>query len=77
MGSVNTPKTQVSAKQMEHAAKRFPYNTPVNEEAYLFPTFIFESHFPLASAAECVPGGPISGVQHTGSGVMGRQFAAN
>jgi asparagine synthase (glutamine-hydrolysing) len=50
-------KTQVSARQMEHAAKRFPYNTPLSEEAYLFRR-IFESHFPLASAAECVPGGP-------------------
>jgi len=50
-------KTQVSAKQMEHAAKRFPYNTPINEEAYLFRR-MFENHFPLASAAECVPGGP-------------------
>jgi asparagine synthase (glutamine-hydrolysing) len=49
--------TQVSAKQMSHAAKRFPYNTPATEEAYLFRR-LFENHFPLASAAECVPGGP-------------------
>lgn len=50
-------KSQVSAQQMAHAAKRFPYNTPITEEAYLFRR-IFEHHFPLASAAECVPGGP-------------------
>jgi len=50
-------KTQVSAQQMAHAATRFPYNTPITEEAYLFRR-IFEHHFPLASAAECVPGGP-------------------
>ena len=50
-------KTQVSAKQLTHAAKRFPYNTPDTEEAYLFRR-LFENHFPLASAAECVPGGP-------------------
>lgn len=50
-------KTQVSSKQMAHAAKRFPFNTPPTEEAYLFRR-LFESHFPLASAAECVPGGP-------------------
>jgi asparagine synthase (glutamine-hydrolysing) len=50
-------KTQVSAQQMAHAGKRFPYNTPINEEAYLFRR-MFENHFPLASAAECVPGGP-------------------
>ncbi len=50
-------KAQVSAKQMAHAAKRFPFNTPVSEEAYLFRS-LFDSHFPLPSAAECVPGGP-------------------
>jgi len=50
-------KTQISAGQMAQAAKRFPYNTPATEEAYLFRR-IFESHYPLASAAECVPGGP-------------------
>ena len=50
-------KTQVSEKQLAHAAKRFPYNTPATQEAYLFRR-LFENHFPLASAAECVPGGP-------------------
>jgi len=50
-------KTEVSARQMAQAAKRFPFNTPATEEAYLFRR-IFESHYPLASAAECVPGGP-------------------
>jgi len=50
-------RSQVSAQQMAHAAKRFPYNTPITEEAYLFRR-IFEQHFPLASSAECVPGGP-------------------
>ena len=50
-------KTQVSAKQLAQAAKRFPFNTPASEEAYFFRR-LFENHFPLASAAECVPGGP-------------------
>jgi asparagine synthase (glutamine-hydrolysing) len=50
-------KTQVSQQQLKHAASRFPFNTPGTEEAYLFRT-MFEAHFPLASAAECVPGGP-------------------
>jgi len=50
-------KSQVSAKQMEHAATRYPFNTPSTEEAYLFRR-MFEGHFPMASAAECVPGGP-------------------
>lgn len=49
--------TQVSDQQMAHAARRFPFNTPPTQEAYLFRR-IFESHYPLASAAECVPGGP-------------------
>jgi len=50
-------KTQVSDKQMAHAARRFPFNTPATEEAYLFRR-LFEKHYPLASAAECIPGGP-------------------
>jgi asparagine synthase (glutamine-hydrolysing) len=49
--------TQVSDGQMAHAALRFPFNTPPTPEAYLFRR-IFESHYPLASSAECVPGGP-------------------
>ncbi|NIP19434.1 MAG: asparagine synthase B [Xanthomonadales bacterium] len=48
---------QVSDKQMAHAAQRFPLNTPDTKEAYYFRR-LFESHFPLRSAAECVPGGP-------------------
>ncbi len=50
-------KTQVSQEQLKHASSRFPFNTPATEEAYLFRT-LFEKHFPLASAAECIPGGP-------------------
>ena len=50
-------KTQVNDKQMAQAAKRFPFNPPASKEAYLFRR-MFEKHFPLASAAECVPGGP-------------------
>lgn len=48
---------QVSEKQMSHAAQRFPVNTPQSREAYYFRR-LFESHFPLRSAADCVPGGP-------------------
>jgi asparagine synthase (glutamine-hydrolysing) len=47
---------QVSDKQMAHAAQRFPLNTPESREAYFFRR-IFESHFPLKSAVETVPGG--------------------
>jgi len=48
---------QVSDAEMSRAAGRFPFNTPVSKEAYYFRS-IFEQHFPLASAAQTVPGGP-------------------
>jgi len=47
----------VSDAEMARAAGRFPFNTPVSKEAYWFRS-IFEQHFPLASAAQTVPGGP-------------------
>jgi asparagine synthase (glutamine-hydrolysing) len=42
--------------EMTKAASRFPYNTPDSKEGYHYRT-LFEEHFPLASAAACVPGG--------------------
>jgi asparagine synthase (glutamine-hydrolysing) len=48
---------QVSDAEMSRAVGRFPFNTPVSKEAYYFRS-IFEQHFPLASAAQTVPGGP-------------------
>ena len=47
---------QVSDQQLASAAFKFPVNTPDTKEAYFY-RCIFEEHFPLASAAECVPGG--------------------
>ncbi|WDE09773.1 asparagine synthase B [Thalassomonas haliotis] len=47
---------QVSDQQMESAAFKFPVNTPDTKEAYFYRT-IFEEHFPVPSAADCVPGG--------------------
>ena len=47
----------VSDAQMARAAGRFPHNPPGSKEAYWFRT-LFERHFPLASAAQTVPGGP-------------------
>ncbi|WOH38688.1 asparagine synthase B [Thalassotalea fonticola] len=47
---------QVSDQQLANAEFKFPHNTPDTKEAYFYRT-IFEEHFPLASAAECVPGG--------------------
>jgi asparagine synthase (glutamine-hydrolysing) len=47
----------VSDAEMVRAAGRFPHNTPASKEAYWFRS-VFEQHFPLASAAQTVPGGP-------------------
>jgi asparagine synthase (glutamine-hydrolysing) len=48
--------TEVSDQMMEAAAYRFPINTPLTKEAYYYRS-IFEEHFPLESAALCVPYG--------------------
>lgn len=47
---------QVSDQQLANAAHRFPHNPPATKEAYWY-RCMFEEHFPLPSAAECVPGG--------------------
>lgn len=47
---------RVSDDELARAAERFPINPPDTKEGYLYRT-IFEEHFPLPSAAECVPGG--------------------
>ena len=47
----------VSDAEMARVAGRFPFNTPASKEAYWFRS-VFEQHFPLASAAQTVPGGP-------------------
>jgi asparagine synthase (glutamine-hydrolysing) len=47
----------VNDQQMTRAESRFPFNTPASKEAYLFRS-LFERLFPLASAAQTVPGGP-------------------
>ncbi len=47
----------VSDEQMARAGGRFPVNTPASREAYYFRS-LFEKLFPLASAAQTVPGGP-------------------
>jgi asparagine synthase (glutamine-hydrolysing) len=48
---------QVSDAEMARAAGRFPFNTPASKEGHWFRS-VFEQHFPLASAAQTVPGGP-------------------
>jgi len=47
----------ITDEQFKRAESRFPFNTPVSKEAYLFRSH-FERMFPLASAARTVPGGP-------------------
>ena len=44
----------VTDEQMEHAAERFPINTPKNKEEYYYRS-IFAEHFPSDSAARSVP----------------------
>eukprot|EP01114_Cavostelium_apophysatum_P004764 TRINITY_DN1511_c0_g2_i2.p1 TRINITY_DN1511_c0_g2~~TRINITY_DN1511_c0_g2_i2.p1 ORF type:complete len:313 (+),score=106.04 TRINITY_DN1511_c0_g2_i2:941-1879(+) len=48
---------EVSDEQLRMAASRFPYNTPVTKEAYLYRS-IFNGLFPQSDAAKTVPGGP-------------------
>ncbi len=45
---------RVTDEQMEHAAERFPINTPLNKEEYYYRS-IFAEHFPSESAAKSVP----------------------
>ena len=44
----------VTDEQMDHAAERFPINTPMCKEEYYYRS-IFEEHFPSESAARSVP----------------------
>lgn len=44
----------VTDEQMEHAAERFPINTPLCKEEYYYRS-IFEEHFPSENAARSVP----------------------
>ena len=48
--------SQVTDQQLENAEFKYPINTPDTKEAYYYRS-IFAEHFPLDSAAECVPHG--------------------
>jgi asparagine synthase (glutamine-hydrolysing) len=48
---------EVSDQQLKNANFRFPINTPLTKEAYMFRS-IFTEYFPTNDAARCVPGGP-------------------
>lgn len=48
---------QISDTQLANAGYRFPHNTPLTKEAYLYRD-LFHRHFPQDWAAQMVPGGP-------------------
>ena len=48
---------EVSDQQLQNAKYRFPINTPLTKEAYMFRS-LFAEYFPTEDAARCVPGGP-------------------
>lgn len=49
--------SSVSDQQFKYASNRFPHNTPMTKEAYLYRS-IFEDHFPQPAAVKTVLGGP-------------------
>ena len=53
----DTAEKAVTERQMQYAARLFPYNTPQTKEAYLYRS-IFQKHFGKEAAAHTVPGGP-------------------
>jgi asparagine synthase (glutamine-hydrolysing) len=50
----DTAEQEISDGMMRGAAERFPVKTPETKEAYFYRQ-IFESHFPYATAVNCVP----------------------
>ena len=48
---------EVSDNQMANARYRFPINTPMSKEEYLYRS-VFSEHFPSDAAAACVPSVP-------------------
>ena len=48
---------KISDEQMQNARWRFPVNTPMSKEEYMYRE-IFSEHFPSAEAAACVPSVP-------------------
>ncbi len=52
-----TASERVSDDQMKNAAFRFPVNTPMSKEEYMYRE-IFAEHFPSQEAAACVPSVP-------------------
>lgn len=73
---VESAESHVTDQMMASAEYRFPHNTPQTKEAYYYRT-IFEEHFPLDSAAECVPGGKSVACSTPEAIAWDAKFAAN
>jgi len=73
---VEFAESQVTDQMMASAEYRFPHNTPDTKEAYFYRT-IFEAHFPLDSAAECVPGGKSVACSTPEALAWDKKFVAN
>ncbi len=67
---------EVTDRQLAEAAERFPIGTPATKEAYLYRA-MFESLFPLPSAAATVPGGPSVACSTPTAIAWDASFAAN
>ncbi|MDH3734360.1 MAG: asparagine synthase B [Gemmatimonadota bacterium] len=67
---------EVSDRQLERAAVRFPTNPPLTKEAYLYRS-IFEEHFPGEPAVRCVPEGPSIACSTPAAILWDPEFAAN
>jgi asparagine synthase (glutamine-hydrolysing) len=50
-------KEQVTDEMMQNAKYRFPINTPMSKEEYMYRS-VFSEHFPSDAAAACVPSVP-------------------
>jgi asparagine synthase (glutamine-hydrolysing) len=68
--------SEVSDDQLERARFRFPRNTPLTKEAYLYRS-LFEAHFPSDAAAATVPEGPSIACSTPTAIAWDAAFAAN
>lgn len=67
---------QVSDRELELAAFKFPVNTPRTKEAYLFRR-LFEAHFPGDAPLGCIPEGPSVACSSPAAIAWDAAFAAN
>ena len=67
---------QVTNDELQRASFRYPVNTPLTKEAFLYRT-IFAEHFPSEAAARCVPEGPSIACSTPTAIAWDRSFAAH